>query len=143
LERDELNLKLMAYLDGEMDAAERDAFEKEIAADPELGRMTREFGALIDRADALQLQEPPEEGWESYWEEVHDRMGRRFGWVFMALGGLALAGLGLWKYFSCPHHPLANWGLGLGALGAAILFVTVLRERMRELKHDRYRKVRR
>jgi len=56
LDREELNLKLMAYLDGEMDGAEREAFEQEIAKNPELGRMAEEFGALIARADWLQLR---------------------------------------------------------------------------------------
>ena len=143
MDREEINLRLMAYLDGEMDGAERETFEKEIASDPDLRRMAEEFGALINRANSLQLEEPPEEVWDNYWDEVHGRMGRRFGWVFMALGGLALAGLGLWKYLSSPHPPLLNWGLGLGALGTGILLVTVLRERLREMKHDRYRKVKR
>jgi ferric-dicitrate binding protein FerR (iron transport regulator) len=134
---------LMAYLDGELGPEARKAFERRAAEDPELARQVEAFARLVEETDHLRFEEPDPKVWDAYWDEVRSRLGRRVGWVFLAGGGAALSALGLWSYYSRPHHPLAEWGVGLTLLGVLALFVTVLRERLRELKHDRYRRIKR
>ncbi|OPZ07103.1 MAG: hypothetical protein BWZ10_02889 [candidate division BRC1 bacterium ADurb.BinA364] len=105
--------------------------------------MAAEYRALAERAERASFPEPPAETWDGYWEHVRSKMGRRFGWLFAAIGAAVLIVAGIWSYYSHPHNPLAEWGVGLSLAGLAILFLTVLRERLKELKHDRYRNVRR
>ena len=82
------------YLDGQLDDAQRRAFERRLEADPELGACLKSYTA-IDR-HLQSLTDPPQLDWERFGMQVGDRWRReqrkrRHGRLIRRFAGLAAA----------------------------------------------------
>ncbi len=139
--RDEL--LAMAYVDGELAPDARAEFETRLGASPELRREVSELKELELCARAAAPREPLEHEWDALAREPLQRGALGLGWMLLALGLLGLTGFGLLQLFR-SDAPLALklFSAALG-LGAALLFATVLRARLRTMHLDPYRKVQR
>ncbi|MEQ8766280.1 MAG: zf-HC2 domain-containing protein [Planctomycetota bacterium] len=135
---------IMAYVDDELDAAERDAFREQMATDPELAREVTEFQNLVAMTKALKLKEPTDYEWDRFWGSLYNRMERGSGWALFALGGTLLIAYAMFEFMRADSIEMP-WKLGGGGLfaGAGLLFLSVLRGRLRTMKYDRYRGVKR
>ena len=91
-----------------------------------------------------ELKEPKDHEWERFQRQVISRLEHRLSWGLIASGGLLVLGLGLYAVFSRSALSLPMKS-GLGALltGFVLLFLHVLRGRIRTLPYDRYREVQR
>ncbi|MCC5877330.1 MAG: hypothetical protein JJU11_13995 [Candidatus Sumerlaeia bacterium] len=133
---------LMAWLDGELPEEEAAAFEELLGKHPEWREEVASMSAIVQATSRLQLPPPPARTWDHYWEEIDDRISKRFGWGLLFTGSMILISIGVWKVL---HHTEDMWvksGLVLVVLGVIALFAGVLRARIRELPHDRYRRIR-
>lgn len=116
------DLRLMAYLDGELDAPERAAFERELAADAgltaELDRQKRLRERLSFAYDPV-LSEPVPAGLLATASAVNDRGSGHLGvgrWAAMAAS--LLVGLGIGLFAMRPQGPLTEQGGVLVARGS-------------------------
>jgi anti-sigma factor RsiW len=139
---------ISGYLDGELDPAEREAFEREAARDPELARELEALRALKEVTSGMKLSEFPDYVWDRYWEGTYNRLERRIGWLFLSLGAAALLAGGLYELvlglIKDTSEPLwMRVAIGAACGGLAILFVSALRERLFMLRRDPYREVKR
>lgn len=100
------------YLDGQLDDAERRAFERRLEANPELGACLKSYTA-IDR-HLQSLTDPPQLDWERFGMQVSDRWRReqrkrRHGRLIRRFAGLAAAAvLGIIitrAALDWPHNP--------------------------------------
>lgn len=135
--------RLMAWLDGELPEDEAAAFEDLLQKHPEWREEVEAMKAVVQATEQLQLPTPPARTWDHYWEEIDDRIAKRFGWGLLTAGSAILITIGTWKVL---HHTEDGWvkaGLVLVILGVIALFAGVVRGRIRELPHDRYRRIRR
>lgn len=135
--------KLMAYLDGEMGEEEAQAFRALLDAHPEWRDEAAQLSSVVEAAESLRFRPPPESLWDSYWEEIDSRLSKKTGWLVLTAGGCLLAILGAAKILMFAENLWVRTGLVLVLAGLAILFLGVLRGRLIEMSHDRYRRVRR
>ncbi len=92
--------------------------------------------------------EPPPEIWDDYWTSVYNRLERGLGWILVSAGALVLFAYGAWHWLEAV---LADSGMpgpvkiAIFALvvGGAILFVSVVREKLLLRRRDPYREVQR
>ncbi len=64
------------------------------------------------------------------------------GWLLVIAAALALAGfIGYGMFFSGDESPVIVWVVGVLYLGFVILFLTVLRQRIKDRKSDKYKDV--
>ena len=142
--RDQYRILMMGHLDGELTADQEREFRAWLERDPEAGRELAQYRRLNDLADGLQIKEPQDYEWDRFWGKVYNRMERRLGMtlVLVGLGILSLAGL-VWIVVTPALSLGPRLGLGALALGAVLLFLNVLRGRLRTLPYDRYRGVQR
>lgn len=141
-------IRISGYLDGELDPEERRAFEEEVARNPELAREFEETRAMKEVTDAMQLREFPDKVWERYWEGTYNRLERRVGWILFSIGAMVLLAAGLYEaavaLFRDSVEPLwLKLAVGVFCAGAAVLFVSVLRERLFLRRRDPYREIQR
>ncbi len=137
---------LAGYVDGELTAAEREAFEAELASDPELKAELQEFRELKEVTGMARYADLPDEVWETYWQSIYRKLERGVGWILFSLGAIVLLGFGLWEGLSHlwanPEAPL--WlKLGVSILGGGSVFLLVSygRERLFAYNRDRYKEV--
>lgn len=135
--------KLMAWLDGELSEEEARAFEELLEKHPEWRAEADSMAALVQATDRLQLLSPSPQAWDHYWEEIDDRIARRFGWSLLSAGSLLLIALGIWKVMHHTEDPWVKSGVVLVILGVMVLLGGVIKGRMAELPHDRYRRIKR
>lgn len=139
---------MMAYLDNELDEQQKCVFEKHLASCANCAHEMEEFARLKKMTDDVEFIEPEERLWQQYWGGVYNRIERGLGWVVFSLAGILLviyAGFAAIEKFI--ENPSVSILLKIGLLalivGLAILFVSVLRERIYFWSKDKYRDVRR
>jgi anti-sigma factor RsiW len=139
---------MMAYVDDEMDERQRRAFEEHVAACPGCAEELAQFQQLKTLTDSAALAEPEDRVWQQYWDSVYNRIERGLGWMISSIAAvLLLAYLGWTAIETIITNPAVGLFLKVSLLaltaGVAILFVSVLRERLFFWKRERYKDVRR
>ena len=137
---EEQGILLSGYLDGELSPEQAAHVEALLAQDP---LFRREFDVLkslaVGTRAAFTAEALPDPMWEDFLVGVYARTERRLGWLLLVVGALLLLAAGALYFVNAPWAPL--WLKGLVALpvvGLAVLFVSVLRQRLRAAKTDRY-----
>jgi len=137
---------LMGYLDGELDEDQRAEIEALLESDPELRREEREFRRLGRMTDQIDFIEPTEAEWRAHWSSIYNRMERGIGWLLLSVGSIILALTGAWHFLkdfllNAEHSFLLRFGVGTAVAGGIFLGVSVVRERIRVYRVDRYNEV--
>ena len=139
---------MMAYVDGELSEDDRSVFEKHLTACEDCSKEMAEFEKLKRLTDSVEFVEPEDRIWDQYWSSVYNRMERGLGWAFFSVAAILLTIYGGFRLIEqIIADPKIGFLLKAGMLvllaGLAILFVSVLRERVYFWSKDRYRDVRR
>jgi len=139
---------MMGYVDGELDDEQRRRFEQHLSGCPECAGELEEFKRLKAITDEVTLVEPEDRIWQDYWGSIYNRIERGAGWIVFSIAAVLLTiycGFRAIEQIIRDPHIEATLKVGLMALlaGMAILFVSVLRERLYFWKKDRYKDVRR
>jgi len=139
---------LMGYLDNELSDEQRNRFEEHLAGCPECAGELKEFRKLKAITDEVTLVEPEDRIWQDYWTGIYNRIERSIGWIIFSVSAILLAIYGGFKLIEtiitdATVGMLLKLGLLALIVGLAILFVSVLRERIYFWSKDRYRNVRR
>ena len=145
---DERDARISGYLDGELSAEERERFERELRTTPELAIEFARVRELKEVTSSMRLKEFPDQVWDAYWSGTYNRLERGFGWILVSVGAMVLLAAGLYELaVALLRDSVDPWWIrvGVGALvaGLAVLFVSVLRERLFVLKSDPYKEVQR
>jgi hypothetical protein len=139
---------MMAALDDELSSQELAELERLLAEDAGLREEWDRLGKVKEATGEMKYVEPPEEVWDNYWVSVYNRLERGIGWVLISLGTLVLIG---WAAWHAVGALLADSGLPafikvalfVAIMGAAILLISVVREKLFTRRGDRYKGVQR
>jgi len=139
---------MMAYLDNEIGDEQRRAFREHLASCPRCAAELKEFEKLKRLTDGMTLLEPEDRIWEQYWGNVYNRVERGLAWIVFSVAAILLT---IYGGFKLIEKIITDQAVGVLLkvallaliIGLAILFVSVLRERLYFWKKDRYRDVRR
>lgn len=139
---------MMGYLDDELTEQQRKEFEDHVASHQECAEEFEEFKQLGELTETLRLSEPEDRVWEEYWSGTYNKYERGIGWIVFSVAAILLLIYGGFKMIEgVIVNPtigiLLKGGLLLLIAGLAILFVSILRERLFIRKKDRYKDVRR
>lgn len=139
---------MMAYLDDELNDEQKRAFEAHLASCGDCARDLEEFKKLKQMTDGVTLTEPEDRVWDEYWSGLYNRIERGTGWILFSVAAIALLIYGGFELVETIIEDrtvsiLAKVGVLALIGGLAILFVSVLRERVYFWGRDRYRNVRR
>ena len=147
-DRDELLRLLTAYADGELDSDERERVERLLDEDPELQAELDSIRNLTRLTQNIRLAEPEQEVWNMYWANVYNRLERGIGWIMLSVGAILIATYAAWHYLSdfllnADVPLIARIGVSAAVLGAIVLLVSALRERLFIRKKERYEEIER
>ncbi len=139
---------MMGYLDNELTDEQRRQFEEHLSGCSECTDELEEFRKLKAITDEVTLVEPEDRIWQDYWNGVYNRIERSIGWIVFSVAAILLTIYGGFKLIEdiikdATIGMLLKAGLLALIVGLAILFVSVLRERLHFWQKDRYKDVRR
>jgi len=139
MNREELQILLMGYLDDELDDEQRARVEAALKDDADLRRALEEMRQLAAFTSAAVAEEAADDAVDRLWGNVYNRLERHTAWILMLGGLLLLAGIALLVFFRDPDTPwLLKAAVAAAGGGALLLLWSVWRERWRILPHDRY-----
>ena len=139
---------MMGYLDNELTDEQRSQFEEHLTGCPECASELEEFRKLKAITDGVTLLEPEDRIWQDYWNGIYNRIERNVGWIVFSAAAILLIIYGGFKLIEelikdATIGMLLKVGLLALIVGLAILFVSLLRERLYFWQKDRYKDVRR
>lgn len=139
---------MMGYLDEELSAEQIRSFEEHLTTCKQCSSQLQEFRQLKAITDQMTLIEPEDRLWQQYWDGIYNRIERGIGWIIFSVAAILLTIYGGFKAIEdLITDPTVGLLLKIAMLallvGLAILFVSVLRERIFFWSKDRYRNVRR
>jgi len=135
---------LMKAVDGELNSNEQEVFNHFVNTNEECRKEWQELKNLNTLTGEMQMKLPDQEKWEQYWSHIYNRLERRAGWILFSVGMIILISTGgyyaIQSFLTNPDIPLPE-KIGLSAffLGAAILIVSVIREKLTLRKTDKYK----
>ena len=136
-------LLAMAYVDGELDADSLREFEERARVSPALCREV----AQLKKLDLLARQQAPPEPMDHEWtrlaQDPLQRASLGLGWsllVVAVLSGFAFAVYSLW---TSEMELIGKTSLVALLVGLTLLFLHVLRGRLRTMPYDPYTEVKR
>ena len=139
---------MMGYLDEELSAEQIRRFEEHLTTCKQCSSQLQEFRQLKAITDQMTLIEPEDRLWQQYWDGIYNRIERSIGWTIFSVAAILLTIYGGFKAIEALIiDPTVGLLLKIAMLallvGLAILFVSVLRERIFFWTKDRYKDVRR
>jgi hypothetical protein len=131
---------ISGYLDGELSPADLEELEAHLAqcatCQREVDVMRRLFWGTTS---AFAVRDLSEETWDRFMDNVYNRLERRAGWTIFLLGLAGLSLFGSYTFFMEPWtSALVKVLIATPIAGLAILFISVLRQRLESAKTDRY-----
>ena len=139
---EDIEVQLSGYLDGELTQQEAQRVRVHLDDCPHCKATLEELQSAKSLTRGLELQEPSAKEWEKMETIVFERVGRGLGWIILVVW-IAVTGIyGSYQYASSPDEPLFQKILVFGILlGLALVFLSILSQRIRESRTDRYRGV--
>jgi len=147
-DEEKYKIMLAGYIDGELSPEEKAELERHLRTCTECREELRVFRQLKEVTGAMKYADIPEHVWENYWRGIYRRLELGIGWIFFSIGAIIVLACGCYaifqNFFMNPDEPLIlKIGIGTLALGAIVLLVSVLRERVFAYRRDRYKEVKR
>jgi len=133
---------LSAYLDGELTQASAQRVRVHLEDCEECRRAFDEMARLQAMTKELAFAEPPEARMKELEKSLSVQAPRRLGWLFAVGGCVAWLVYGVVAYVRHWRPPTAEELIASAVvIGFVLLFVSVVVERLRQLPHDRYRRI--
>ena len=129
---------LSGFLDGTLPHRDMQRVRILLEDHPEHRQLLREMRILRETALATRFVPPGDDAWPELPKTRPSRISRTLGWIVLCSWLIAVTGLALWKFLSQTGDPVEIF-LVLGLPGAfALLFCSVLIDRLKGLRDDRY-----
>jgi hypothetical protein len=134
----------MRLLDDELGLEERLQYQAHVRECETCRSELASLGRVVELTDRLKLRVSDDAFWKDYWKSIARRTERRLGFVLLIAGVVMMLGYlllrvlrspGLWSY--------EGVSIVVVLLGLIVIFISVVRERYHEHKHDPYREVER
>jgi anti-sigma factor RsiW len=141
---DEIREMLSAYLDKELTQSEDQRVRIHLEDCTACAREYADLRVLQAAAQAVRFPEPPEEAMDELERRLSVRGTRALGWIMIGLGALAWLSYALVMAVLNWRPPTVEEMVASAiVIGMLLLFGSVFRERLLQLPHDRYRRVKR
>lgn len=133
---------LSGYIDGELTQQQRQSVEVHCGDCSACSDELDELSALRADIGAATLSQYGEDTWRETMNDTTVQASRGIGWLLLAGGILVCAGIAVIAFLTDPAIELrAKIIAGAVYGGIALLFISVLRQRLIERKTDKYKDV--
>ena len=133
---------LSGFVDGELTQQERQRVEVHCSDCDQCESELAELKVLRERIGKSHLNEFGQDVWREMMDDTTVKTTRGIGWLLLGGAALIVAGIGIFEFiFDSSMSFLEKALVGGVYLGVALLFFSVLRQRLIERKTDKYKDV--
>ena len=132
--------ELMRYIDGELGPERMRAVEAALEADTELRRDHLLYTRM--KTDLGTLGEDMREG-DTVWTPVSRAIARPLGWVLFIVGSVLWMAYGVYAYLTSAEAMWQKLATSAIVVGLAMLLLSAVLDRLRDLRTDPYREIER
>ena len=136
---------ITGYVDGELSEDQKQQLETHLQGCAGCKEELDKLRQLKEDLAMVKLKEPSDLELQQYWSGVYNRLERGIGWILFSVGAIIVLCYGGFKLIEeVIKDPSVGLLLKIGLValvfGIVILFVSILRERLRVRKVDKYSK---
>jgi predicted anti-sigma-YlaC factor YlaD len=132
---------LSGYLDGELTQAESQRVRLHLEDCATCRGLHQQLLLMKEASMSTPFATPDDEQWDERPRSATSRLFRGSGWLFVVAWLVGSLGFALWTFLTEPGELLAKLMVVSAGLGIGLLFLSVLLDRLRSYKSDRYRRV--
>ena len=132
---------LSGYLDRALTQGDEQRVRLHLEDCPECRAKLREMTELREITMSTRFTVPADDQWDESPRGPLSLWSRRLGWSLLATWAVGIACFLLWQVAMGPESLIEKSIVFGGLLGAALLFISVLSDRLRAIPTDRYRNV--
>lgn len=130
---------LSGYVDGVLTQADRQRVEIEVSRSPAARAMLDQLQSIRAVARSTRFRIPEDRSWDERPRTRVSAWSRSVGWIVAGAWAIGIVALGVIELLN--RGGLTGTLMLGGLAGVALLFGSVLADRLRDLPHDRYRRV--
>jgi len=134
---------LTGHLDGELTQADEQRVRIHLEDCAACRGAYEELVTLREATMTTRLDEPNDLQWDERPRGLFSALSRGFGWAVVIVWAVGTAGYGLWQLATGPEHLAEKLMVFGGLFGITLLFVSILVDRLKTARTDRYREVQR
>ena len=139
---DQIEVSLSGFIDDELPQQQRQMIARHLEGCANCARLVEELRAVRKHTAKMRIENPSGSEWRTVERHIFQSMSRGLGWIIVIVWSAVTAGYGLFQLAVSPSEPLFEKILVFGFfLGFGLLFLSVLSERVRDSKTDRYKGV--
>lgn len=132
---------ISGYLDGELTQADEQKVRLHLQDCARCRGLAEEMTRIREAAMSTDFQLPDDRQWDETPRSGLSSLFRNFGWTLMILWIAGLAGFGIWRFATDTENLLGNLLVFGVWFGFGLVFLSVLLDRIKTAKTDRYRRV--
>lgn len=132
--------ELMRYLDGELSVERARAVEEAMETSTELRREYVIFRRMKTDLEHLGADMDAE---RTVWDTVNQRLTRPTGWVLFIVGAVVWIAYGVYAYLTGANAMWEKLATSAIVVGLAMLLLSAIVDRVRDLKTDPYKEIQR
>ena len=83
---------LSGFLDGELDEAQQSRVDSHLSECPACRDELEKMKLLVAVTSSIRIEDPPEEVWDTFLDNVYNNLERRTGWLIAIAGAIANEG---------------------------------------------------
>ncbi|MGD8439662.1 MAG: zf-HC2 domain-containing protein [Holophagae bacterium] len=132
---------LSGALDGELTQAAEQRVRIHLEDCTACRAVYEELTTLREATMTTELDQPKDLQWDERPRGLFSGLSRGVGWLVLAVWAVGTAGFGLWQLATGPDDLAAKVIVFGGVFGVGLLFLSILIDRVRSARTDRYREV--
>ena len=132
---------ISGYIDGELTQGEEQRLRLHLEDCARCRKLAEEMAELREVTMSTQFNVPDDTQWDETPRGGLSGFLRSFGWLIMVAWIAGIGGFGLWQLATHTEDLVANLLVFGFWLGFGLVFLSVLIDRLKTLKTDRYRRV--
>jgi hypothetical protein len=145
---EEMSLKVMALLDGELDENQKGEVEGHLAACEKCSADYASLNSVKEVTGKMKYKKLPEFYWDDYWKHIYNRIERGLSWLLLSIGAIIMLCFLGWEFLDVliadrKMNPILKVGIFIFTTGIIILIVSILREKLMVRRVDKYKEIER
>ncbi len=148
MQKEHYILLVEKFLSNEISQEELSELNSLLESDEELKADFEEQKKIKEVLNKMELRNPSQEVWDSYWLNVYNRIERGVAWILISVASIILLSYAaidaIDELLADTQTPaVIKYSIFALILGGVILFVSLIREKLFVRKKDKYKEIQR